>query len=162
MRAVSFIVGFAGIGLFALSVLGQHDPALPDPKLTPGAVRSTSSQEICARGYDQAHRVWHDKNATLAKYGYGPADRWRFEDDDLIPVCLGGDNANPANHWLQPCDRWEGDRCIAGDAADKDHREAATCRQICYEMRAFGVAHADRVLAQLQHYFAVDWRMIQY
>jgi hypothetical protein len=26
----------------------------------------------------------------------------KYEDDDLVPVCLGGDNASPLNHWPQP------------------------------------------------------------
>jgi hypothetical protein len=45
--------------------------------------------------------VWHDKIGTLAKYGIAPYRASLFEDDDLIPVCLGGDNASPLNHWPQ-------------------------------------------------------------
>jgi hypothetical protein len=57
--------------------------------------------------------------ATLAKYGI-PLDRaGLYEDDDLIPVCLGGDNASPLNHWPQPNSTTRG-------AADKDSSSGAS------------------------------------
>ena len=43
---------------------------------------------ICVRGYDRAHRVWHDKASTLAKYSIPELEAAKYEDDDLIPVCL--------------------------------------------------------------------------
>jgi hypothetical protein len=43
-------------------------PWLPDPRLTPGAFAESSPATICVRGYDRAHRVWHDKAGTAAKY----------------------------------------------------------------------------------------------
>jgi hypothetical protein len=42
----------------------------------------------------------HDKAGTLARYriAIAPSEAALYE----IPVCLGGDNASPLNHWPQP------------------------------------------------------------
>jgi len=64
----------------------ENRPAwLPDPQLTPGAFAESSTAAICVRGYDRAHRVWHDKAGTLARYQIAPAEAALYEDDDLIP-----------------------------------------------------------------------------
>jgi len=103
---------------------GAGHRALPDPHLTPGAIASTDRAEICAVGYTKAHRVWlwpAGKRETMAKYGYA-GRRWSdYEDDDLIPICLGGDNASPLNHWPQPI----------AEAREKDGVEAEVCRAVC-------------------------------
>jgi hypothetical protein len=53
-----------------------------------------------------------------------PADAALFEDDDLIPVCLGAANASLLNHWPQLLRReWR--------AAKKDVLE----RQLCTASR---------------------------
>jgi hypothetical protein len=98
---------------------------------------------ICVRGYDRAHRVWHDKAGTLAKYGIGEDRASLFEDDDLIPVCLGGDNASPQNHWPQPNGATPG-------AADKDLLEQRICAEVCR-------SRDDGLLAKYQAAFAKDW-----
>ena len=101
----------------------------------PGAARLAHSELT----YSRAHRVWHDKADTLRKYGI-PLRRARdFEDDDRIPVCGGGDNADPRNHWPEP---W-------AEAHVKDRLEAATCRAVC----------AGRITLQhAQAIFLGDWR----
>ncbi|MBO0712892.1 MAG: hypothetical protein J2P47_16590 [Acetobacteraceae bacterium] len=123
------------------------DPALPDPRQTPGAVAETRTEVICVRGWDQAHRVWHDKAGTLAKYGI-PLDRADlYEDDDLVPVCLGGDNASPLNHWPQPNSATPG-------VADKDMLEQHLCTKVC-------LARDDGLLARYQTAFANDWTVLR-
>jgi hypothetical protein len=97
------------------------DEAWPDPMLTPGAVRTTDRAEICALGYAKAHRVWHSKLLTLQRYGIPESRIEDYEDDDLIPVCLGGDNASALNHWPQP---W-------AEADRKDEIEADMCARVC-------------------------------
>jgi|SRR6516164_292751 hypothetical protein len=77
-------------------------PGCRTPGLTPGAFAESSTAVICVRGYDRAHRVWHDKAGTLAKYHIAPSDAALYEDDDLIPVCLGGDNARRSITRLSP------------------------------------------------------------
>ena len=111
------------LGWLAAGPVGA-DPVLPDPRLTPGVFTDTETSVICTAGYSRAHRVWHDKAGTLAKYGI-PRDRaGLFEDDDLIPVCLGGDNASPLNHWPQPNGATPG-------AAEKDELEWHVCAEVC-------------------------------
>lgn len=162
-RVTAVGVGLMLVGLGAFAVYGGEDPAMPDPKLTPGAVRSVSAVEICAPGYPETHRVWHDKIDTITKYGYAPDQARLVEDDDLIPVGLGGDNASPYNHWAQPCTRWEGPHCVAGEAYRKDRAEAGARDELCYyELRVNGPAAADRLLAVLQRTFASDWRQVKY
>jgi hypothetical protein len=121
----------------ALAVLpafaGEHGP---DPTLTPGAVAETRTAVICAPGYARTHRVWHGKTGTLAKYGIPETEAAKYEDDDLVPVCLGGDNASPLNHWPEL-------RSAVPGAADKDALE----RRICYAPQ----------LAGYQAAFAKDW-----
>jgi hypothetical protein len=114
-----------GLGIVVLAAL-HHAPqaALPDPALTPGALASHSAAEVCGPGYAHTHRVWgpHEKyTITLPRYGIPARDGHLFEDDDLIPVCAGGDNADPRNHWPQP---WAAARI-------KDEEEAHYCRAVC-------------------------------
>ena len=116
---------------------------LPNPTLTPGAVRATTTDEICVHGYAHAHRVWHDKWGTLARYGIPHNRTTRYEDDDLIPVCLGGDNADPRNHWPQP-------RGVAMGAEDKDQLEVYICKRVCAD-------RDDAELARYQAAIARDW-----
>jgi hypothetical protein len=73
--------------------------SMPDPQLSPGAVADADPAVVCAPGYSRSRRVWHDKTATLAKYRIPPSEAGRYEDDDPVPICLGGDNASPLNHW---------------------------------------------------------------
>lgn len=99
----------------------------PDPRLTPGAVGSRDVAIVCARDdqghhiYSREHRVWRDKRDTLAKYGIPQNQRSLYEDDDRIPLCLGGDNADPRNHWPQP---WN-------EAEVKDRLEREICKAVC-------------------------------
>ena len=88
--------------LAAIPAVADDSFSLPNPALTPGAVAEMRTEVICAPGYSRAHRTWRDKAGTLAKYGIPFDQAAQFEDDDLIPVCAGGDNADPRNHWPQP------------------------------------------------------------
>jgi len=106
-------------------------------------VRATTTDEICVHGYAHAHRVWHDKWGTLARYGIPHNRTTRYEDDDLIPVCLGGDNADPRNHWPQP-------RGVAMGAEDKDQLEVYICKRVCAD-------RDDAELARYQAAIARDW-----
>lgn len=116
----------AAIVLGAITLTSATKPAhtLPDPRLTPGAVTGATTAEICAPGYARAHRVWpwpEGKRETLRRYGLPWALARDYEDDDLVPVCLGGDNADVRNHWPQP---WP-------EARAKDRVEAEMCRAVC-------------------------------
>lgn len=79
--------------------------ARPDPRLTPGEVfAATTVPQICTPGY--ASSVRHVEPAQYVEvYGaYGipyPEPSGTYELDHLIPLELGGDNAN-ANLWPEP------------------------------------------------------------
>lgn len=124
MRAPALVLLAACV--FAAATRAQ-DLAAPDPHLTPGAIASRDIAEVCARDasgrytYSPAHRVWHDKRSTLAKYGIPQSDRRYYEDDDRVPLCLGGDNSDPHNHWPQP---WT-------EAELKDRFERQICKAVC-------------------------------
>ena len=83
--------------------------------------------------------MWDDKAGTLRKYSIPPNDGGDYEDDDLIPVCLGGDNADPRNHWPQPL----------AEAHEKDDLEWYACRDVC---------ESGDSLAWWQSGFRIDWR----
>jgi hypothetical protein len=134
----------AALAVFIVApMLAGMDDLRPDRALTPGAVAETSPAVICTPGYARAHRVWHDKAATLAKYGIARDQAALYEDDDLIPVCLGGDNASPLNHWPQL-------NAAQPGAADKDRLEVRICARVCRD-------RDDGELSRYQAAFAQDW-----
>lgn len=145
-----------------------HERSMPDPTLTPGVVRDTDPRVVFAPGYDRAHRVWHHKADTCRKYGIPLSDCHNFEDDDVVPICAGGDNADPRNHGLQRCDEWRDEddvpECIAGDAADKDrqeHSECAKARRVywAYEHGRASLEQATQALLEVQTFFiSYAWR----
>ncbi len=105
---------------------------VPDPQATPGAVATTDLSDICGRvdglTYTKRHRVWTRQRETMQRYGVPWEQRRQYEDDDEVPVCLGGDNGNPANHWAQPGDQLTPDGF--GYQA-KDWLDAESCRLTC-------------------------------
>ena len=123
------------LGIVVLAALHRAPTtARPDPALTPGAVASHSAAEVCEPGYAPSHRVWGQRKKyaiTLPRYRIPAAAGHLYEDDDLIPICAGGDNADPRNHWPQRCDGWRGPVCIAGPARKKELEEPRTCRAVC-------------------------------
>ena len=111
--------------LISAPALAQTLPVQPDNSLTPGAIASTDPAVVCGfvdgESYSRRHRVWHDKAGTLLKYGLPLSDMRVVEDDDRVPVCLGGDNADPRNHWPEP---W-------AQAREKDRLEDRICEMVC-------------------------------
>ena len=124
MRRLGPLLTGVALALVGSAIADDDAKWLPKRKLTPGAIAETRTAVICVHGYAKAHRVWHDQMATLAKYGIAPDRASLFEDDDLVPVCLGGNNASPLNHWPQP---------LSGEwgAEKKDALEQRVCGEIC-------------------------------
>jgi hypothetical protein len=92
--------------LAALALL-LADPAMaqaivPDPTLTPGAVRSTDVGEICSTS-TSGLRHWSRErdDRIMAEYGLPPGPHPSMEIDHLIPLCLGGADSD-ANLWPEP------------------------------------------------------------
>ena len=57
--------------LLALAQGASAQAVIPDPTLTPGAVRSTDAEEVCSNGTRQ-FRHPHDATAIMAEYGLPP------------------------------------------------------------------------------------------
>jgi hypothetical protein len=99
--------------------------------------------EVCAGGpgeYSWHHRVWRGKVSTLQRYGLPLSAIGTVEDDDRVPVSLGGGNSSSLNHLPEPL----------SSAREKDQLEAAVCRMVCDE-------HSIP-LADAQRLFLGDWR----
>jgi hypothetical protein len=114
-----------------LAATSGQSADIPDSSLTPGVIASTDLGEICmsdgrpGSAYSRAHRETNerDRRADFARYGIPwPAHR-EYEDDHLVPLCLGGADA-PANRWPEP--RWG-----AWNAYEKDQLEGYACRMVC-------------------------------
>jgi hypothetical protein len=79
------------------------DPAIiPDPTLTPGAVRTTDVNEICLTG-TAGLRHWSRErdDKIMIEYGLTPGPHPDYEVDHLIPLGLGGAD-DDRNLWAEP------------------------------------------------------------
>jgi hypothetical protein len=82
---------------------------LPDPTCTPGAIRTTSIDEICNGGSTRQFRppVSYTnalKRSGIVAYGYSDTDMHDYEEDHLISLELGGSGDDPKNLWPEPHD----------------------------------------------------------
>ncbi|HZZ21119.1 MAG TPA: hypothetical protein VFE60_00345 [Roseiarcus sp.] len=89
--------------VFTQSAVAQA--VIPDPTLTPGAVRTTDVREICAHG-TKALRHWSRErdDRIKAEYALPAGGHPDFEIDHLVPLGIGGSDAD-ANLWPEPR-RW--------------------------------------------------------
>lgn len=123
----------------------------PDPSLTPGQVASTSLLEVCASdgrpgsAYSRAHRHTsvEDRRADFARYGINWEQHHSYEDDHLVPLCLGGADT-PANRWPEPISGARGSYA-------KDRLEIYACRAVCS-------GQLDLRTAQSWFLAPADWR----
>lgn len=149
MRASGAIV-LIGIAVVALAGNARAGD-IPDPALTPGVVASANIAEVCesdgrpGSAYSRAHRELSERQrrADFARYGVPWSEHRSYEDDHLVPLCLGGADAE-ANRWPEP--RWG-----SWSSYEKDHLEGYACRMVC----------AGRIsLDSAQRWFLapVDWR----
>jgi hypothetical protein len=140
---------FAAAGLMAESAAGAAD--MPDPRLTPGAVASSDAAEVCesdgrpGSAYSRAHREMNQaqRRGDFARYGIPWSDHRFYEDDHLVPLCLGGADT-AANRWPQP-------RSGEWNSYRKDRLESYACRNVCTGSLSLGEA---------QRWFLApaDWR----
>lgn len=137
--------------LLGVAVLTAEDPrgapVLPNPRLTPGEVRSVDVSEICRRGYAASERSYGTPLereryfAVLRSYGVPARDGHLYELDHLVPLCLGGADT-AANLWPQPR------AGVEWTAAKKDDLERAECRRVC---------RGEKFLIRAQEAIARDW-----
>jgi hypothetical protein len=119
-------------------------PAMPDPKLTPGAVdRALTKAKLCDPSFhtgDVRRVSASTKKRVYAEYGREPHKPACCEVDHLISLELGGSDAI-ANLWPQPYEPRPG-------AHEKDLVENWLHREVC----------AGRIsLDQAQREIAADW-----
>jgi len=124
----------AAIAICAVLPLLALAGELPDPKITPGAVNTTVTQEnihetICVKGWTKTIRppvsfTNRLKHLQLRRYGIPQGQIRDYELDHLIPLELGGAPDDLANLWPEPFNaRW--------DATLKDDLERALNRKVC-------------------------------
>lgn len=116
-------------------VLTGDGVALPDTSLTPGAVfGDVDAAAICDAHYTQGVRQPHynAKVDAFANYGVSIHDRELYQVDHLVPIALGGSNAE-GNLWPQPYDPRAG-------AEQKDLLERQLRGLVCSQKLALGDA----------------------
>ncbi len=132
------LAAFLLLPLAAGSALGK-DPILPDPHLTPGAVKTRDIGRICARGYTKTvrHTSARLKRQIYRQYGINRRGG-HYEIDHLIPLELGGADV-AANLWPQSYDTrpW--------NARVKDQLENFFHAEVC--ARRFDIDLAQREIA---------------
>jgi hypothetical protein len=142
MVSMRAIICSLAIVVLSATVTFAADPALPDPKLTPGAVLTTDAAVICQPGYSRSvrHTSGSLKHRVYVEYGIAP-NTGRYEIDHLIPLSIGGADTRE-NLWPESHDtkRWNADV--------KDRLENYLHAEVC----------AGRIsLADAQKAVAADW-----
>ena len=126
-------------------------PAMPNPKLTPGVVRTTSAAEICATGTaNQRHWTRERDNKILRLYGLPEGPHPLYEIDHLVPLGIGGAD-DDANLWPQP--RAAFNPANQDSAEKKDRLEWRMRDMICHPVTKDG----NWSPALLQKEIAADW-----
>jgi hypothetical protein len=90
------------IPLLLLSGPVGAQTVVPDPTITPGAIRTTDVGEICSAGTRQL-RHWDRTrdDRVMTEYGLPAGPHPDFEIDHLIPLGIGGADSD-ANLWPEP------------------------------------------------------------
>jgi hypothetical protein len=117
---------------------------VPDPALTPGAVRTTDTSEICSTGTRQLRHWSRDRDdRIMAEYGLPGGAHPDYEIDHLVPLGVGGAD-DDRNLWPEPRRSVE----PVWNAERKDELEWKLRELVC--SGALGVRQAQKA-------FADDW-----
>lgn len=122
----------------------QAKVALPDQKITPGAVfPGVTASQVCTLGWAEAHRNVPDEvdHQVFAEYGLSYAVHDSYEVDHLIPLELGGSNSI-RNLWPEP----QGGSSLGYPS--KDRLENRLHQLVCSGSLSLAVA---------QHAIAANW-----
>ena len=107
---------------------------LPDPRMTPGAIDTSVTQQnigktVCVKGYTKTVRPPANytnrlKKSQIREYGYADHDPANYEEDHLIPLSIGGHPTDKRNLWPQPRkSEWGADK--------KDQLEFVLYKMVC-------------------------------
>ncbi|MHB8428832.1 MAG: hypothetical protein ACYDB8_10270 [Acidiferrobacterales bacterium] len=136
------------------AVVFPYSRALPDSRLTPGALnpavtQATLRETICRRGgYTRSVRPAERytealKRAQIRKYGYRDHRLGDYEEDHLISLELGGSPDSPRNLWPEP------HHVVGGwGSYAKDRLENRLHWMVC---------HRRITLSRAQYLIAHDW-----
>ena len=100
--SMAFLAAFAAGALMLAGPAWADSGILPDPEITPGAVRTTDVGEICSAGTKQL-RHWDRArdDHIMAEYGLPSGPHPDYEVDHLIPLGIGGAD-DDRNLWPEP------------------------------------------------------------
>lgn len=138
---IALIAHAGALAMFFLAspAIAQSWAPVPDPTLTSGAVRSTAAAEICSHGTRELRHWSRERDdRIMAEYGLPAGPHPDFEVDHLIPLCLGGADAD-ANLWAQPRRSLEPE----WNAERKDDLEHRLCELVCAGELDVGQAQAE-------------------
>jgi hypothetical protein len=131
--------------MLAMTASSRSDEAfaiVPDPTLTPGAVRTTDAGEICSHGTRELRHWSRDRDdQIMIEYGLPSGPHPDFEIDHLIPLAIGGSD-DDWNIWPEPRRSIE----PIWNAERKDKLEWRLRELVC--SGAVGVAEAQRAIAE--------------
>ena len=132
MKNLSFILTL----LIASPINFAFAGDLPDPRLTPGAVDPSVTQDnihetVCVKGYTKTVRPPASytnklKKKQIRQYHYSDTNPKDYEEDHLIPLNIGGDPTDERNLWPEP-------RKSEWNAAKKDQLEFSLYKALCKE-----------------------------
>jgi hypothetical protein len=113
---------------------------VPDPAVTPGAVRDLTVEQVCATkwGRDRRAVTAAMRRQVMALYGVAEGHQGDYELDHLIPRSMAGADV-AINLWPQ---RWL-------EARQKDRLEVKMDRLVCA---------GEVSLSEAQEMFRTDWR----
>jgi hypothetical protein len=107
---------------------------LPDPRLTPGEIDPSVTQEnihqtVCVKGYTKSVRPPASytnklKKKQIRQYHYADTNPKDYEEDHLIPLNIGGNPTDERNLWPEP-------RKSEWNAAKEDQLEFALYKAVC-------------------------------
>ncbi len=115
---------------------------LPDPQITPGAIRTGDVGEMCSTSTRELRHWSRERDdRIMLEYGLPPGAHPQYEIDHLLPLCLGGAD-DDRNLWPEPRRSLE----PIWSAERKDELEARACSLACSGQ--LDVAEAQRAIAE--------------
>ena len=128
--------------LATVTVASAQTTIIPDPLLTPGAVRTVDVEAICStETRDLRHWSRQRDDRIMAEYGLVPGPHPDYEVDHLIPLGIGGAD-DDLNLWPEPRRSIE----PVYNAEAKDHLESKLRELVC--SGALNVQAAQKAISE--------------